>query len=96
MLNRYRHATKANCCTTELFNCLIVTPNFESRNRITKFRCSDHKLMIEKGRHKNINVEVRLCHTVKAAYKNQKFSNSLLMVLILSGIIYHTGSLVLK
>ena len=25
--------------------------------KICKFRCSDHKLEIEKGRHKNINVD---------------------------------------
>ena len=36
-------------------------PNFYARKIITKFRCSDHTLEIEKGRHKNIPVENRIC-----------------------------------
>ena len=38
---------------------LIVTLNFENRKLIAKFRCSDHELMIEKGRQK-IDVEERI------------------------------------
>ena len=45
-----------------LENCLNVTPNFENRKLIAKFRCSDHELMIEKGRQKKIDVEERLCY----------------------------------
>ena len=43
-------------------NHLIVTPNFESRKFITKFRCSDHELMIEKGIHKKVDAGERLCN----------------------------------
>ena len=35
--------------------------NFYLRKRLTKFRCSDHKLEIEVGRHKNINANDRIC-----------------------------------
>ena len=45
-----------------LENYLIVTPNFENRKLIAKFRCSDHELMTEKGRHKTIDVVERLCY----------------------------------
>ena len=45
-----------------LENYLIVTSNFENRKLIAKFRCSDLELMIEKGRHKKINVEERFCY----------------------------------
>ena len=44
-----------------LENYLIVTPNSENRKLITKFRCSDHELMIKEERHKKIDVEERLC-----------------------------------
>ena len=44
-----------------LENYLIVAL-IESRKLITKFVCSDHKLMIKKGRHKRIDVEERLCY----------------------------------
>ena len=35
--------------------------NFEERKNISKLRCSDHELEINKGRHKNIPREQRLC-----------------------------------
>ena len=35
--------------------------DFHIRKKICKFRCSDHNLEIEKGRHKNISVEERIC-----------------------------------
>ena len=35
--------------------------NFHARKIITKFRCSDHRLEIEKGRHRNLPVENRIC-----------------------------------
>ena len=35
--------------------------DFESRKIIAKFRCSDHTLMIETGRHTKIDLEERIC-----------------------------------
>ena len=35
--------------------------NFQLRKVITKFRCSDHPLEIEKCRHKKLKVEERIC-----------------------------------
>ena len=35
--------------------------DFQLRKRITKFRCSDHILEVEKGRHRKINYEDRIC-----------------------------------
>ena len=35
--------------------------NFDIRKNITKFRCSDHTLEIESGRHKKLRVEERIC-----------------------------------
>ena len=40
---------------------LIKLHDFESRRIVAKFRCSDHKLMIETGRHKKIDHEERIC-----------------------------------
>ena len=37
-----------------LENYQIVRSNFENRKLIAKFRCSDHELTIEKGRHKKL------------------------------------------
>lgn len=34
---------------------------FEHRKALSKFRCSDHTLLIEVGRHKGLQVEQRLC-----------------------------------
>ena len=34
---------------------------FEHRKVLSKFRCSDHTLSIEVGRHKGLEVEQRLC-----------------------------------
>ena len=34
---------------------------FSLKNFLSKFRCSDHDLHIEKGRHKGLPVEERLC-----------------------------------
>ena len=36
-------------------------PSFRSRQLIAKLRCSNHYLEIEKGRHKNINRDHRIC-----------------------------------
>ena len=45
--------------------------DFAKRQRVAKFRCSDHDLMIELGWHKKLSVEERVC-------KNQK-SNSIFL-----------------
>ena len=39
---------------------LINIHDFESRKIVAKFRCSDHTLMIETGRHKKIDLEERM------------------------------------
>ena len=38
---------------------------FQLRKIVAKFRCSDHRLEIEIGRHKNIKVEERICQLCK-------------------------------
>ena len=40
---------------------LNLVPDFQMRKIISKFRCSDHVLNIEKGRHSNQKVEQRKC-----------------------------------
>ena len=35
--------------------------SFQLRKIVTKFRCSDHRLEIETGRHRNLKVEERIC-----------------------------------
>ena len=42
---------------------LDLVSNFHLRGCITKFRCSDHRLKIETGRHRNLPVDERLCET---------------------------------
>ena len=44
-------------------NYLDNIPNFQLRRCITKFRCSDHRLEIETGRHRNVPAENRFCQT---------------------------------
>ena len=43
------------------FEDYLKIPIFEYRKNIAKLRCSDHPLEIEKGRHKNIPRESRIC-----------------------------------
>ena len=43
------------------FEEYLTTPTFEFRKAITKIRCSDHPLEVEKGRHRNIPRENRIC-----------------------------------
>ena len=45
---------------------LSVINDFQLRKNITKFRCSDHKLEIEVGRHKKLKVEERICKVCDA------------------------------
>ena len=35
--------------------------NFKYRNTLCKFRCCDHTLLIETGRHKGLDVNDRIC-----------------------------------
>ena len=39
----------------------LTIPTFEYRKAIAKIRCSDHPLEVEKGRHRNIPRESRIC-----------------------------------
>lgn len=43
------------------FETYLNLPLFEQRKSITKLRCSDHLLQIEKGRHHNVASELRFC-----------------------------------
>ena len=43
------------------FEEYLTIPIFESRKAITKIRCSDHPLEVEKGRHRNVPRESRIC-----------------------------------
>ena len=40
---------------------LFIDLNFLCRKTLANFRCSSHKLLIEKGRHQNIEREYRFC-----------------------------------
>ena len=40
---------------------LINLHDLESRKIVAKFRCSDHTLMIETGRHEKIDLEETIC-----------------------------------
>jgi hypothetical protein len=42
-------------------NYLLVIKNVEIRTQLTKFRISDHNLMIEKGRHEGLHKSTRFC-----------------------------------
>ena len=46
--------------------------NFFIRKNITKFRCSDHTLEIESGRHKNIKVDERTCKVCKTEIEDER------------------------
>ena len=43
------------------FEEYLNLPNFAARKAITKIRCSDHQLETEKGRHRRVPRELRLC-----------------------------------
>ena len=51
---------------------LHLIPNFQLRKVISKFRCSDHDLEIEKGRHKKLKIEDRICKTCKTAIESEE------------------------
>ena len=50
---------------------LDLISDFHTRKIITKFRCSDHVLEIEKGRHKNKKVEERVCKACNASIEDE-------------------------
>jgi hypothetical protein len=50
---------------------LDLISNFQLRKVISKFRCSDHRLEIEKGRHDNVNVEDRICRICNMSVENE-------------------------
>ena len=43
------------------FEEYLNLPKFAARKAISKIRCSDHHLEIEKGRHRRVSRELRLC-----------------------------------
>ena len=43
------------------YSLYLDLPQFETRQIITKMRCSDHVLEIEKGRHHKISRDKRIC-----------------------------------
>ena len=45
--------------------------DFQLRKVITKFRCSDHPLEIEKGRHKNLKLKERVCKVCKSEIETE-------------------------
>ena len=51
---------------------LADIPNFLLRKRLTKFRCSDHSLEIEVGRHKNIPAQERICKMCKDGIETEE------------------------
>ena len=46
--------------------------NFNIRKNITKFRCSDHTLEIESGRHKKLRVEERICKICNTEVEDER------------------------
>ena len=51
---------------------LTEISNFHLRKQLTKFLCSDHKLEIEVGRHKNIDPKNRVCRFCKDAVETEE------------------------
>ena len=51
--------------TFEFEPYLDYVNNFPVRKTIAKFRCSDHKLKIERGRHQHLNADERICDICK-------------------------------
>ena len=51
---------------------LNLIDNFHLRKCISKFRCSDHVLELETGRHKQIKLEERLCKMCKVAVETEE------------------------
>ena len=51
--------------------------NFHVRKTIAKFRCSDHKLKIERGRHQNLEADERICDICKTDVETDVASEQL-------------------
>ena len=45
--------------------------NFQLRKTLTKFRCSDHNLEIERGRHKKLKCEDRICRLCNSGIETE-------------------------
>ena len=45
--------------------------NINVRKLVTKFRLSNHRLMIEVGRHQGLNIEDRICPLCSASVENE-------------------------
>ena len=58
--NSKRRTYKMFRSTFVMEDYLINLHDFKSRKIVAKFRCSDHTLMIEAGRHKKIDLEERM------------------------------------
>ena len=60
------------------FETYLNLPIFEQRKIITKLRCSDHPLQIEKGRHYDLPPEIRFCRIcpLKAVETEEHFLTS--------------------
>ena len=50
---------------------LIKIKNVATRTQVTKFRLSNHRLAIEKGRHEGIQLELRFCPFCKNKIENE-------------------------
>ena len=51
---------------------LELIPDFQLRRCITKFRCSDHRLEIELGRHNNIKINEHICKICNAETETEE------------------------
>ena len=57
--------------TFEMEPYLENVNNFIMRKNICKFRCSDHRLEIELGRHKGANIEERICKLCRGSVESE-------------------------
>ena len=53
-------------------NYLEIVPHFPLRKVITKFRCSDHRLEIEIGRHRKIPINQRICKMCTSGIESEE------------------------
>ena len=57
--------------TFEMEPYLKNVNNFYLRKQICKFRCSDHKLEIETGRHRKIDINSRICRICNSSIESE-------------------------
>ena len=50
---------------------LDLINNFQLRKTVTKFRCSDHRLEIEVGRHKGVKSNERICQVCRGCVETE-------------------------